>query len=117
MPDSTAQGDDIMPDVLNVLVLYGLDVFGDFLDTCERLTFICPRCVTVIKAMLFQHQQLFGDLIIQLLLKIFKLTGDLGDATVYFSGLVIQRSLLSVKVTFDVYEAFIFIMFIPRAAT
>ncbi|GBE60966.1 Sec-independent translocase, putative [Babesia ovata] len=118
MPDSTAQGDDIMPDVLNVRGFYGLDVCGDFLDTCERLTFMCPRFFTFSKAMVFQLSQLFGDLIVQLLLKPLKLRGDLVDATADFTGLGGQLTLLMLQFTFDAFKAFsIFTVGVPTIFT
>ncbi|GBE61107.1 Extracellular matrix-binding ebh, putative [Babesia ovata] len=92
--------------LLNVLCFYGHDVCGDLSEAFVCLTFICPRCVTVIKAMFFQILQLFGDLSVQLLSEVVKLIRDLVDALADGIGLVVQYALLTLKFFFDFREAF-----------
>ncbi|GBE62828.1 ABC transporter substrate-binding protein, putative [Babesia ovata] len=97
MPDSTAQGDEMMLDVIDVPGFYGLDVFGDFLNTIYICFVLRPVVSAVIKAMLSQLLQLIGDLFTQLLLELCKLTDDVLDASLNYTGLRGQRILLTLK--------------------
>ncbi|GBE62834.1 hypothetical protein BOVATA_043270 [Babesia ovata] len=115
MLHGTAQGDEMILDVIDVNVLYGNDVCGDFSEACFEITII-PWLVSFFKAMLSQLLELIGDVSVQLLLKLFKLFGDLGDALVYFTGLILQILLLRIKVTINFCEAFFIVFFFPVTA-
>ncbi|GBE62870.1 phosphomevalonate kinase, putative [Babesia ovata] len=118
MLHGTAQGDEMILDVIDVNVLYGLDVCGDFSEAFFK-TIVIPFFITVSKATVFQLLELFGDLSVQCVSESVKRQGDILDALVYFAGLLSQFILLTFKVTFDGLKAFTFSVsiFIPLCTT